>query len=1241
MSDASSSLVLNAMLEEFGDNAAYALELYAHYRLDPSLVEEGWRRAFRALEDRVPFAMSVPAHVVAPEALPPAEAAAPIPAAPSPGPAPTAPAAAASAPAAPRPAPPPARAGETAIPIAGGAATIARNMEASLGVPTATTNRIVPVKNMEENRRILNRHREALGLSKISFTHFVAWAIVRALEKHPGMNDAFGEVDGRPARIKKPVVNLGIAIDITKKDGSRTLLVPNIKGAGTLSFGDFLAAFDTLVAKARKGTIEPDAFAGTSISLTNPGTIGTTSSLPRLMPGQGAIIATGAMGYPAEFQAMPEEAVSTLGISRVMNVSSTYDHRIIQGAESGQFVATLQDLLLGGDGFYDRIFEDLKVPHRPMRWEKDASSPFFGGSNRLEAVEKQARVLQLINAYRVRGHLVADVNPLGVDAVPYHPDLDPATYGFTLWDLDRPFITNGLAGRDRATLREILEVLRQTYCGKIGAEFMYNQDTAQKQWLIERMEGSRNRATLSREDRRRILNSLVKAEAFEKFLHTKYVGQKRFSLEGGEAAISLLDRLLDRAADADLGEAVIGMSHRGRLTVLTSTVGKPVGKIFAEFEGQVDPGTVQGSGDVKYHLGAVGTHTSPSGARISVSLAPNPSHLEFVDPVVEGMVRAKQTSLGDHRVHAKVLPVLLHGDAAFAGQGIVAETLNMSQLHGYRTGGTVHVVVNNQIGFTTNPADARSSPYCTDVAKMVQAPVFHANGDDPEAVVHAVDVAIEFRDAFRRDVVIDLVCYRRYGHNEGDEPSYTQPLMYLKIKSHTSVARLYGAALVREGVFSQGEVDQLWAEAKTALDRAYDEARGGAKGGFDSLTAAPAKRLKPQGSVRERLAEVARAVSSVPEGFEVHPKLKPILKKRSEYASGRPEIDWAGGEMLAFGMLLLDGTPVRLSGQDSGRGTFSQRHSVLADAATGAEWVPLNTIAPEQGAFEVIDSLLSENAVMGFEFGYAVADPSTLVLWEGQFGDFANGAQVIIDQFISGSEQKWNQRCGLVLLLPHGQEGQGPEHSSARLERFLTLCAEDNMRVANVSTPAQYYHLLLRQMEGDVRKPLVLMTPKSLLRHPKAVSTIDELADGTFHPVLDDPAGPSRARRVVLASGKVAWDLIAAREKADKSDVAIVRLEQFYPFPGRELGQALQRFPQDAEIVWVQEEPRNMGAWRFVREQFLDGKVEGLAPNRALRYIGRRELASPAPGSHQVFAHEQDALVAEALRVGTREKAAV
>ncbi len=1122
-------------------------------------------------------------------------------------------------------------------------------MEASLSVPTATSNRMIPAKTMEENRRILNRHREAVGKSKVSFTHFVAWGIVRAIEKHPGMNDGFAEADGKPVRLRRESVNLGIAIDVTKKDGTRTLLVPNLKGVEKLSFEEFLDAFDTMVAKSRKGQIDPDAFAGTTVSLTNPGTVGTTASAPRLMPGQGTIIATGSMGYPAEFAAMPEDQLSALGISRVMNVSSTYDHRIIQGAESGQFLGALEMLLLGGDSFYERIFHDLKVPYRPVLFEKDLNPPFFAGGRNMEAVEKQARVGALINAYRVRGHLVANLDPLGPgEDIPYHPDLDPHTYGFTIWDLDRLFTTNHLAGTDRATLREILEVLRQTYCGNVGAEFMYNADPIQKQWLMDRMESSRNRAVLSDDERKLVLRQLIEAEAFEKFLHTKYVGHKRFSLEGGESAIPLLARLLDRCPPNGISEIVIGMSHRGRLTVLATVVGKPVAQIFAEFEDVPDPASIQGSGDVKYHLGAAGTYETAGGARVAVGLAPNPSHLEAVDPVVEGMVRAKQTRIGDQRDHEKVMPVLLHGDAAFAGQGVVAETLNMSQLHGYRTGGTIHVVVNNQIGFTTSPVDARTSTYCTDVAKMIQAPVLHVNADDPEAVLHVVDVALDYRCRFKRDIVVDLVCYRRYGHNEGDEPSYTQPLLYQKIKAHASTARLYGDQLVRVKKLAAEELEGLWNEARGKLQQAFDASAGGrTKASFvDSLTAPPAPPVDPGLDTRSALLAVIEAVSNVPPGFEVHPKLRPILKRRADYASGRPEIDWAGGEMLAFGMLLIHGVPVRLSGQDSGRGTFSHRHAVLADHRTGHEYVPLNHVAEgKQAEFEVIDSLLSENAVLGFEFGYSVADPSSLVLWEAQFGDFANGAQIVIDQFVSGSEQKWNQRCGLVLLLPHGQEGQGPEHSSARLERFLTLCAEENLRVANVSTPAQYYHALLRQMAGEVRKPLILMSPKSLLRHPRAVSSLDEIAVGAFHPVLDDASfaasGTGGVRRVVLASGKVVYDLLAAREKAGRDDVAVVRLEQVYPFPGRELGQILGRYPAGVEIAWVQEEPRNMGAWRFIREQFLEGHVEGVAPSRAPRYIGRRALASPAPGSHHAFESEQEALVAEALRAPAPSRAAV
>ncbi|MFI5181709.1 MAG: multifunctional oxoglutarate decarboxylase/oxoglutarate dehydrogenase thiamine pyrophosphate-binding subunit/dihydrolipoyllysine-residue succinyltransferase subunit [Thermoanaerobaculia bacterium] len=1212
--------VVSALAEEFGPNAGLALELYASYRLNPASVDAGWRRAFEAAEAGAaggPGARAILSAAVSAEP----DGAAPVT---SPVPAPASPATLPEG---------------DVVSLAGGAAAIARNMDASLRVPTATSTRQIAAKTMEENRRILNRHREVVGRPKVSFTHLVVWAILRALEKHPSLNDAYAEVEGRPVRIRRKSVNLGIAVDVTKKDGSRTLLVPNLKGADGLSFAALLDVFETVVTKARKGQLAPDDFAGTTVSLTNPGTVGTTASAPRLMPGQGAILATGALDYPAEFAAMPEEVLSAIGISRVLNVSSTYDHRIIQGAESGQFLATLEMLLLGGDSFYERIFHDLKVPHRPVRFEKDLNPPFFTGGRNTEAVEKQARVGALINAYRVRGHLVADLDPLGPgEDVPYHPDLDPHSYGFTMWDLDRPFATGGLGGTSQATLREILEVLRQTYCGKIGAEFMYNADPVQKQWLMDRMESTRNRANLTDEDRSLVLRRLVEAESFEKFLHTKYVGHKRFSLEGGEAAIPLFGRLLDRCPEMGIGEVVIGMSHRGRLTVLATIVGKPVDQIFAEFEDVPDPASIQGSGDVKYHLGAAGVHTAPGGGSVGVGIASNPSHLEAVDPVVEGMVRAKQTRLGD-RNHEKVMPVLVHGDAAFAGQGVVAETLNMSQLHGYRTGGTVHVVINNQIGFTTNPIDARTSTYCTDVAKMIQAPVLHANGDDPEAVLHAVDVALDYRCRFHRDVVVDLVCYRRYGHNEGDEPSYTQPLLYQKIRAHTSTAHLYGEQLVRDRRIPGEEVEALWAGVRGKLQAAFEVSAGGrTKASFvDSLTAAPAPRIDPGLDTRAALLKVVEAVSNVPPQFEVHPKLHPLLKKRAEYASGRPEIDWAGAEMLAFGMLLVQGVPVRLSGQDSGRGTFSQRHAVLADHRSGVEYVPLNHVVPgRQAEFEVIDSLLSENAVLGFEFGYSVADPSTLVLWEAQFGDFANGAQIVIDQFISGSEQKWNQRCGLVMLLPHGQEGQGPEHSSARLERFLTLCSEENLRVANVSTPAQYYHALLRQMASDDRKPLVLMAPKSLLRHPKVVSTLDDLADGTFHPLLDDgalsPGGTGGVHRVVLASGKVLYDLLAAREKAGRDDVAIVRLEQFYPFPGRELGALLARYPASADIAWVQEEPENMGGWSFVREQFLDGHVFGVSPSRGLRYVGRRSLASPAPGSHHAFEHEQETLVAEALR---------
>ncbi len=1227
------SPILEALVRDFGGNYFFALDLLEQYERDPRQIDASWREYFDNATGRTTAGVKGSERGTASEE--------PLPA---PGAVTTALSTAAeaevvSALAAPvaRPAiaaRPMSRAialptilpGDIAQPLRGGALRIVENMEASLQVPTATSVRTVPVRALEENRRILNAHREATGQSKISFTHLVAWAILRALDRFPRLNDAYGELEGKPHRIQRDSVRLGIAVDVERKDGSRSLLVPNVKEANKLDFPAFLKAFDDVVVRSRKGTISPDEFIGTTISLTNPGTVGTTASAPRLMPGQGLIIATGALDYPAEYRSMSPRTLSLLGISKVMTMTSTYDHRIIQGAESGLFLSRIEELLRGEDHFYERVFDELGLPHRPVRWEID-SAPALGATAGAtdEATWKQAKVLQLIHAYRVRGHLIADLDPLDSRRAP-HKELDPHTYGLTLWDLDREFITNGLSGKDRATLREILAVLRETYCGNIGVEYMYIADTDRKEWLQHRMESARNQTALDAGSRRRVFEKLAEAEGFERFLHTKYIGHKRFSLEGGEALIPLLDRILNDAAGSGVREVVIGMPHRGRLNVLANIVGKPLAQIFNEFEGSVDPDSTQGSGDVKYHLGATGTHKAETGETIAVSVAPNPSHLEFVNPVVEGMVRAKQDAIGD-REHTRVIPVLLHGDAAFAGEGIVAETLNLAGLQGYRTGGTIHVIVNNQIGFTTMPEDARSSTYCSDIAKMVHAPTFHVNGDDPEAVTYVAGLALEYRQRFRQDVVIDMVCYRRWGHNEGDEPSYTQPLMYAKIKNHPSVATLYGETLLRLGTLTREELDAIWAAKKAQMQREGD---GGAFASIERKAPGAAAPVDSQ-TMMERLRAVLKVLGAVPEGFEIHPKLLSHLKKRAELLEGKGDVDWATAEALAFGTLLMEGVPVRLSGQDSGRGTFSQRHSVLVNPRTGREYVPLNAVAPPGVRFEVVDSMLSEAAVMGFDFGYAVANHKALVMWEAQFGDFANAAQVIIDQFLAASETKWGQPVGLTLLLPHGHEGQGPEHSSARLERFLTLCAEGNMRVCCPSTPASYFHLLRRQARDPIEKPLVIMTPKSLLRLPACVSTLSSLAEGGFAEVIDDGlVDPSRVKRLVLTSGKLYYDLVKGREAHRVDDVALVRLEQLYPFPGPVIAELLRRYSSATDVVWAQEEPRNMGAWTFVRTRFLDGEVPG-ADSLGLRYLGRAASASPATGSHKLHQMEQDQIVAEAL----------
>jgi 2-oxoglutarate decarboxylase len=1117
--------------------------------------------------------------------------------------------------------------GDVVEPVRGGMLRIIENMEASLSVPTATSIREIPVRALEENRALVNRHRASSSASKISFTHIIAWAMIKALDTFPRMNDAYAEMDGQAHRIHRGDVRLGVAVDVQKKDGTRTLLVPNIRGANQLSFSGFLEKFDDLVGRSRRNALMPDDFMGTTVSLTNPGTVGTTASAPRLMPGQGMILATGSLDYPPEYRSMSPKTLSMLGISKVMTLTSTYDHRVIQGAESGLFLARIEALLRGDDRFYERLFEDLAVPYPPVRTEVDALAPAFmgGASSNREEVEKQARVLQLIHAFRVRGHLLAQFDPLGAKRPPVK-DLDPGGYGLTLWDLDREFFTNGALGKEKATLREIIDVMRETYCNTVTSEYMFIAAPGQKEWLQNHQEMTRNKTALSPVEKKRVMEKLAEAEAFEKHLHTKYVGNKRFSLEGLEATIPLLDKLLSLAATSGVQDAVIGMAHRGRLNVLANTLKKPLPQIFAEFEGSTDPDVTQGSGDVKYHLGAQGIHKGMDGASLAIELAPNPSHLEFVNPVVEGIVRAKQDLRGD-RTRITALPILLHGDAAFAGQGVVAETLNLAGLSGYGTGGTIHIVTNNQIGFTTLPEDARSSTYCTDVAKMVAAPVFHVNADDPEGVIHVAQMAFEFQRTFKHDVVIDLVGYRRWGHNEGDEPAYTQPTMYALIKNHPSVASIYGEKLVKSGAMSREDLESIWATKRAAMQQTGNGAPHDPKPVPADLPEVDAAALSG------RIHATLQGLTQIPASFEVHPKLMPFLKKRADLLEGRGkgEVDWATAEALAFGTLLLEGISVRLSGQDVGRGTFSQRHAILYDHRDAKEFVPLQQLAAGGASFEVYDSLLSECAVMGFEFGYSAVHPRSLVLWEAQFGDFMNGAQVIIDQFIAAAEQKWNQQIGLTLLLPHGHEGQGPEHSSARIERFLNLCAENNLRVAYPSTPASFFHLLRAQGRTGAKKPLVVFTPKSLLRAPVCVSTLQDLAAGRFLPVLGDQSvDPAMVRRVIITSGKVSYDLMKERETRGARDVAIVRVERYYPFPAKELAAALQTYPITAEIVWAQEEPANMGGWRYVRERFLDGDIEGFA-HRPPIYVGRDASASPAPGSNKVHVREQDELLAKAF----------
>jgi len=844
----------------------------------------------------------------------------------------------------------------------------------------------------------------------------------------------------------------------------------------------------------------------------------------------------------------------------------------------------------------------------------------------------QASIIRLIDAYRDLGHFLAHLDPLG-DKKTTHPLLELAEFGLDEGDLDRTFDTSHFVGLPRATLRELLDGLQETYCRTIGVEYMHIQDTRIRRWLQERMEPRRNEPNFQKRQKLRILMELHFAELFERFLHARYVGQKRFSLEGSETLIPLLDALAEKAPELGVREIVLGMAHRGRLSVLANIIGKPYEEIFSEFEDNFLPNSIDGDGDVKYHLGFSAARVTARGHNLHLSLTPNPSHLEAVDPVVEGRTRAKQRFFGDPD-RTMGLPLLIHGDAAFAGQGLVAETLNLSQLNGYRTGGTIHIIVNNQIGFTTAPSDARSTVYCTDVAKMIQVPIFHVNGEDPEATVFVTELALEFRQKFHSDVVVDMYCYRRHGHNEGDEPSFTQPLMYAKIRERPTLSEVYTEQLIMRGDLTADETEAIDSEFQHKLQGALEEVRTGPPevagmrgpgGRWQGLSRHYSHAVVETGVPRETLVSITEGLARVPEHFTVHPKIAKQLDARlKEIREDRP-VDWAFAEALAFGSLLLEGTHVRLSGQDSRRGTFSQRHAVLYDAVTGQPYYPLNGLAPNQASFSAYDSLLSEAAVLGFEFGYSLELPDTLVLWEAQFGDFANGAQVIIDQFLVASSSKWQRDSGLVLLLPHGYEGQGPEHSSARPERFLQLCGEDNIQVAYPSTPAQYFHILRRQMKRNFRKPLVLLTPKSLLRHKVAVSPIEELTGDNFQEVLDDASvDPSRVRRVVMCSGKVYYDLLEQRAKDNAGHVALVRVEQFYPFPNEPIQRLLARYRKAKEFLWAQEESFNMGYWTF-----MEARLRALGCE--VKYVGRDTSASPATGSRTIHLREQKELVETAI----------
>jgi 2-oxoglutarate decarboxylase len=1226
-------------------NAGYVADLYDRYLADPAAVDQEWRARFDAgfggltpatarngsgngeAPASASQAASTPAQEARLAAATPAPSA-PAEQAPSAAPAEQAP----SAPASGAVQLPPG-----AMPITGPAARLVRNMTASLAVPTATTFRDVDASTLEARRRELN---DQLAPRKISFTHLIGFAIVRAAAEEPVMTHAYGETDGQSYRLDPGGVNLGLAVDVERPDGGHFLVVPVIKGADDLDFAAFVTRYEELVAKARSNRLAVDDMSGGTITLTNPGTLGTTASVPRLMAGQGTIVATG--------------AIRSVGEQRLMTLTSTYDHRIIQGAESGIFLGRIERSLIGRDAFFDEVFESLGV-QRAAGASVKSEAPTEAPETRAEPAEPQAlearasadelrnvaAAMSLVDAYRIFGHLAAHLDPLGSEP-PGDPSLDPAFHGLppeSLAAIPAAPLSVHVPGE---TLAEVLPQLQQTYSGTIAYEVEHLANHRERAWLRRVIESGEHRRPMGAKSRRRLFARLTAVEGLERFLQKAYLGQKRFSIEGLDAMVPMLDLVLEMAAGRGTRRAVIGMAHRGRLNVLAHIVGMSYDDILTEFEaGRPDEAVIEGEAeadDVKYHLGASGTFASRAGD-VEVAVMPNPSHLEAVDPVVEGRARAEQTDRSGPvaRIDTSVtIPILIHGDAAFAAQGVVAETFNLSRLPGYANGGTIHVIANNQVGFTTAADEARSTTYSSDLAKGFDLPIIHVNADDPEACLAAVRLAMLYRAEFDGDVVIDLVGYRRYGHNEADEPAYTQPVMYRRIAEHPSVRDLYLERLVADGVVeADAAADDAKALAKELAKRQASVRKKAGEPALDRGSDALPREAEPEPETAvstETLSALNEELYRWPAEFAINPKLERQLARRRDALTDDGLVEWGHAESLAFASLLAEGVPIRLSGQDTVRGTFSQRHQTLYDTRTGETYTPIQQLRQARASFELHNSPLSEYAPLGFEYGYAVTAPEALVLWEAQYGDFANGAEIIIDQFLIAGLAKWRQTSRLTLLLPHGYEGQGPEHSSARLERFLALGAEGNIRVVYPTTAAQYFHLLRRQARHIELRPLVIMTPKSLLRLSGAASHLYDLSDGAFHPVLDDPerAGDSEAdavRRVILCSGKVYYDMVGSRHREAMPEVAVIRVEQLYPFPTDALRTILARYPKLDQVAWVQEEPRNMGARKFVLP-----KIRHLVPFQIpLGDISRPERSRPAEGYHSAHAAEQARIVREAF----------